>query len=302
MSKAFRLGTRGSLLARTQSIWVADQIKSEIPIELCIVRTEGDDLSLSLTHPLTPGAFVNALRNSLLNGEVDFIVHSYKDLPSHPHPKIEIAAIPQREDHRDILLTHMGQKFSDLKFGDVVGTSSPRRIAAVKYLNPELLTYPIRGNIDSRIRKVREGEYAAIILAAAGLSRLGMSGEISEYFDIDRILPAPAQGALAVECRRDDLQMVSLLRGVDDQNSRITTTAERALLQGLNAGCDLAVGANAVIESETLTLISEIADPQTGQRERVTLTGDLSEAWDLGIKAAQILKSSSVGSRILGSP
>ena len=296
-----RLGTRGSLLARTQSIWVAERIATDRTIALKIIKSEGDDLSISLAKPSVPGAFVNALRSSLLAGEVDFIVHSFKDLPSAPHPEIEIAAVPEREDHRDVLITNNKVEFADLRAGMVVGSSSPRRISAIKYLNSELIVKSIRGNIDSRIRKIREGEYDATILAAAGLSRIALLHEISQYFDLEMMLPAPAQGALAVECRKNDGQMLELLQSLDEPHTRITTTAERALLRGLTAGCDLAVSAYATLEKNVITLNCEIADPQTGQRERITLIGPSSDAEVLGLQAALTLARSALGQKVLTS-
>ena len=299
ISNEIRLGTRGSLLARTQSSWVADRITTDRTIALTIIKTEGDDLSISLAKPSDPGVFVTALRNALLSGEVDFIVHSYKDLPSAPHPEIEIAAVPLREDHRDVLITNNKAQFRDLIPGMVVGSSSPRRVSAIKHLNPELITIPIRGNIDSRIRKIREGEYDAAVLAAAGLSRIGLQHEISQYFDLEMILPAPAQGALAVECRKNDSNMFELLQSIDDSHTRITTTAERALLRGLNAGCDLAIGAYATLVHEVITLTCEIADPQTGQQERITVTGSYNKAEELGLQAAHTFANSDFGRKVL---
>ena len=299
ISNEIRLGTRGSLLARTQSSWVADRITTDRTIALTIIKTEGDDLSISLAKPSDPGVFVTALRNALLSGEVDFIVHSYKDLPSAPHPEIEIAAVPLREDHRDVLITNNKAQFHDLIPGMVVGSSSPRRVSAIKHLNPELITIPIRGNIDSRIRKIREGEYDAAVLAAAGLSRIGLQHEISQYFDLEMILPAPAQGALAVECRKNDSKMFELLQSIDDSHTRITTTAERALLRGLNAGCDLAIGAYATLVHEVITLTCEIADPQTGQQERITVTGSYNKAEELGLQAAHTFANSDFGRKVL---
>ena len=299
LSKNIRLGTRGSLLARTQSTWVANQVASDRSVELVVIKTQGDDLSLSLTNLSTPGAFVNALRAALINGDVDFIVHSFKDLPSQPHPELEIVAIPVREDPRDVFICNDNVSFKSLTAGSVVGTSSPRRVAAVRKLKSEILTRPIRGNIDSRIRKVRDGQYDGVILAAAGLIRIGLSSQISEYFAIEELLPAPAQGALAVECRKNDAEMLRLLSPISDPITRLTTTAERAVLRGLNAGCDLAVGAYATYADEVLTLTAEIADPMTGSHERIVLTKSALAAEELGLAAANHFLASEIGKRIL---
>lgn len=282
-SRSYKLGTRGSLLATTQSQWFADQLTAANPhnnVELEIIKTTGDDLSISLMAPAVPGAFVNALRQKLIEGEVDFIVHSLKDLPSSPHPELSLAAIPVRADHRDVLVSFNNVALRDLPAGAVVGTSSPRRMAALKELRPDLLTSPIRGNIDSRISKVRSGEYAAAILAAAGIARIDRLGEIAEYFDVDFMIPAPAQGALGVECRSEDLEMQKLLASVDHPETRLTATAERAVLRGLNAGCDLAIGAYASIETNTLSLRAELGDIASGVNQKLQASAELASLQD----------------------
>ena len=268
MSRPLILGTRGSFLATTQSRWVADHL-SNVEVNFEIIKTAGDDLSISLMDPTQPGAFVNALRSSLLARKVDFIVHSLKDLPSKPHPDISLAAIPRREDARDVLVSLGNIEIDEIPKGSLIGTSSPRRMAAIKLRNPSLVTLPIRGNIDSRIQKVKSGEYAGAILAAAGLIRIGRSSEIAQYFDIQDIVPAPAQGALAVECRADDQAMIDLLATIDDAPTRLTSIAERAVLEGLSAGCDLAVGAFCVIDSGNLQLLAELGDLTTGKNQRI---------------------------------
>ena len=279
MIKSLILGTRGSLLARTQAQWVADHLNS-VEVKLEIVKTAGDDLSISLMDPALPGAFVNALRSALLSRKVDFIVHSLKDLPTKLHPDITLAAIPQREDARDVLVSHGNIEIDEIAMGSVIGTSSPRRMAAIKARNPSLVTLPIRGNVDSRIQKVRNGEYAGAVLAAAGLIRIGRSAEIAQYFDLHDIVPAPAQGALAVECRADDLAMIELLAAIDDSPTRLTSIAERAVLEGLYAGCDLAVGAFASIESGSLQLLAELGELVSGKTQRVQESIELSSIQD----------------------
>ena len=279
MSRSLLLGTRGSLLATTQSQWVADHLSS-YEVKLEIIKTTGDDLSISLMEPSQPGAFVNALRSALLARRVDFIVHSLKDLPSKPHPEISLAAIPKREDARDVLVSYGNIEIDEIAMGSVIGTSSPRRMAAIHTRNPSLLTLPIRGNVDSRIQKVRDGEYAGAILAAAGLIRIGRSSEIAQYFDIRDIVPAPAQGALAVECRADDLAMIELLATIDDAPTRLTSIAERAVLEGLNAGCDLAVGAFCFIEAGNLQLLADLGDLASGKNQRIQESIKLSSIHD----------------------
>ncbi len=293
MNRPIRLGTRGSLLARTQSELVKSWLDISDNVELVSIKTEGDDLSLSLTKLNQPGVFVTALRTALMKEEVDFIVHSFKDLPALPDPELELAAIPTRVDHRDVLISNGSQPLKALPTGSIVGTSSPRRSASILKLNPEVAVKPIRGNIDSRIQKVRRGEYAAAVLAAAGILRIGCQHEITQYFTVEEMLPAPAQGALAIECRKDDLAMIERLRLIDDPVARLTTTAERAVLRGLNAGCDLAIGAFAQYQAGVLRLVAEIGDWQTGEQKRiensqiVTDVSDVESAEELGFNIAR---------------
>ena len=304
MSSQIRVGTRGSLLARTQSTLIAQMIDSQYSTSLVVIKTEGDNLNISLTDAAQPGLFVNALRGALLLGEVDCIVHSFKDLPSADHPDLELVAIPQREDSRDVLISKGFIKFNELSEGSIIGTSSPRRQAAIRHLNPKLEVRAIRGNIDSRIRKVKGGDFDAVILASAGVIRLGLESEITDYFSIEEILPAPAQGALAVECRKSDSAMLNVLAPLDDHRTRLTTTAERAILRALNAGCDLAIGAFAQLDGQELRLIGEIGDPLTGQTLRhvaeTKIIGptDFQNAEMLGRRVASHLQTSDLGKRI----
>ena len=240
-----------------------------------------------------PGAFVNALRSALVTHEVDFIVHSLKDLPSVPHPELTLVAIPEREDHRDVLVSLNNLDLDAIADGSIIGTSSPRRMATVMARNPGLITSPIRGNIDSRIQRVRNGQYAGVILAAAGLNRIGRSAEIAQYFEVNDFLPAPAQGALAVECRADDQVMIELLVGIDDAHTRLTSTAERGVLQGLNAGCDLAVGSFAYVDDGKLILLAELGDLATGVNQKIQESiklssfDDFNAARELGLFVAR---------------
>lgn len=295
MNRTFKLGTRGSQLAKIQSNWVASHFKNA-EINLEIIKTDGDDLSLSLTSPSIPGAFVNALRNSLLNGEVDFIVHSLKDLPAELHPQIAMAAVPVREDVRDVLVSRENVSLSDLDRNEIIGTSSPRRTAFIANMRPDLITEPIRGNIDSRISKVRNGQYSAIILAAAGLARINKTNEASQFFSVDEILPAPGQGALAVECRIDDFEMIAMLSTINDPTTSITCTSERAILRELKAGCDLPIGAFAHLNQNRLVLKAELGNSESGQIKRVEKSleifseNDVQSAELLGIAVARELR------------
>lgn len=258
---ALRLGTRGSLLARTQSQYVADLITAATgrAIELVIIRTEGDDVTVPLDSPSRPGAFAAALRDALLDGRVDLAVHSFKDLPSAPLPGLSVAAIPSRADPRDAWCSRDGLGLAELPAGATVGTSSPRRAAGIKRARPDLTIVPIRGNVDTRLRKVAEAEVDAAVLAAAGLTRLGRQSAITELIAPSVFLPAPAQGALAVECRTGELS--EEMASIDDISTRLAVTAERAILAGIGAACTTAVGALATwITADQLELAAEVSD------------------------------------------
>lgn len=238
-----RIGTRSSLLARTQSQQVADSLAAATgrPVELVVLRVEGDDVRIPLGGPSKPGLFVATLREALLAGTVDLVVHSFKDLPSAPMPGLVVAAIPPRADPRDALCASGGLTVQTLPPAARVGTSSPRRAARLLRVRPDLQVVPIRGNVDTRLRKVTEGEVAAVVLAAAGLVRVGREAAITEWLDPATWLPAPAQGALAVETCIGILE--TELASLDDRSTRLQVTAERAVLVGVEATCSTAVGA-----------------------------------------------------------
>ena len=288
-----RLGTRGSRLARTQSGLVADVISAEIgPLETIVIRSEGDDTRVPLDSFARPGAFVAALQDALLGGRVDVVVHSYKDLPSAPTPGLVVAAVPVRASVRDVLVTRDRIPLAELPAGATVGTSSPRRLAALLRARPDLIVVPLRGNVDTRLRAVAEGRLDAIVLAEAGLERLGLLTEDMAPIDADVMLPAPAQGALAVECRIDDPLATDLWR-LGDEATRVCVAAERAVLAEIEAACTTAVGALARIESGWLRLEAEISDHRGVQyarrSDRVEIDGGTAAAEDLGRRVARSL-------------
>jgi hydroxymethylbilane synthase len=245
---ALRLGSRRSPMAVAQSGDVARLITARTgrPVELMGVTTLGDVSREYLTQIGGTGVFVNALRESLLRGEVDFAVHSLKDLPTGAAPGITLAAVPARDDPRDALVARDGAKFADLLAGARIGTGSPRRAAQLLLLRPDVRCVPIRGNADTRLAKVRDGEVDAVVLAYAGLGRIGRTDLVSEIFEPDEIVPAPGQGALAVECRAEDTELAALLAAIDHPATRAAVTAERSMLAALGAGCSAPVGAYAV--------------------------------------------------------
>ncbi|WP_340376966.1 hydroxymethylbilane synthase [Streptomyces sp. SS7] len=248
-TRALRLGTRRSKLAMAQSGQVADAVRRVTgrPVELVEITTYGDVSREHLAQIGGTGVFVAALRDALLKGEVDFAVHSLKDLPTTQPEELVLAAVPVREDPRDVLVARDALKFTDLPRGSRIGTGSPRRMAQLNaYARAhglDIETVPIRGNVDTRLGYVKGGELDAVVLAAAGLSRMGRIDEVTDFLSIDTVLPAPGQGALAIECAAHDADLIAALGALDDPFTRVAVSAERSLLAALEAGCSAPVGA-----------------------------------------------------------
>lgn len=251
-----RVGTRRSLLATTQAGTVADLVRTVLgrEAELVEVTTEGDRSQQAGTPLATvggTGVFVGALRDALLRGDVDVAVHSLKDLPTYPHEGVTLAAVPTREDPRDAVVARDGLTLGELPAGSRVGTGSPRRAAQLHALGLGLEISSIRGNVDTRIGKVRSGEFDAVVLARAGLARIDRLSEATEVLDPLQMLPAPGQGALAIECRTADAALVDDLARLDDVHTRAAVEAERAVLATLEGGCSAPIGVLAeVVEGD----------------------------------------------------
>ncbi|KAA1034822.1 hydroxymethylbilane synthase [Pseudonocardia sp. EV170527-09] len=292
-----KIGTRPSKLAVAQSTTVADRlVAAGHPCELVTISTSGDRSSAPIPQ-IGVGVFVSQLRDALYAGEIDVAVHSYKDLPSAQPEGLTIAAVPEREDVRDALVTG-GRVLGELGRGARVGTGSPRRTVQLHALGLGLEVLPIRGNVDTRIGKVRSGELDAVVVAAAGLRRLGRVDEADELIDPLQMLPAPAQGALAIECRTADTDLVTALAAVlDDRGVRFAVTAERAVLAGLEAECTTPVGALAEVVSDldddgravdrlSLRGALGIGDIAGGDVVRASATGDMDDAEKIGAAVA----------------
>jgi hydroxymethylbilane synthase len=251
-----RLGSRRSPMAVAQSGDVARRITERTgrQVEIVGITTLGDVSREHLTQIGGTGVFVSALRESLLRGEVDLAVHSLKDLPTGAPDGITLAAVPPRDDPRDALVGRDGAKLADLPPGARVGTGSPRRAAQLGLLRGDITCVPIRGNANTRLAKVRDGDLEAVVLAYAGLARIGHTDLVSEIFEPDAMIPAPGQGALAVECRADDTQLSELLATIDHPATRAAVTAERSLLAALEAGCSAPVGAYGAFSGTRLHL------------------------------------------------
>ncbi|HET7900443.1 MAG TPA: hydroxymethylbilane synthase [Candidatus Nanopelagicales bacterium] len=291
-----RIATRGSLLARTQSGHVADSLRavSGREVELVHVRTHGDaDQTTPLASFGGVGVFVTAVRDAVLRGEADVAVHSLKDLPTQPAAGLEIAAIPLRQDPRDVLVARDGLTIGTLPEGARVGTGSPRRAAQLLALRPDLDVVALRGNVDTRVRAVTDGDLDAVILARAGLARLDRLDVVTQVIDVDLMLPAPAQGALAVECRDDDVAVLEALRRLDDAPTRAAVTAERALLAELEAGCSAPVGAHATVsgsgEELHVHLTGTVVSLDGREQVRNSVTGRAGDAEALGRALARDL-------------
>ncbi len=294
---ALRLGTRASTLAVTQSEIVAAALRERhgIDVELVTVATEGDRSDASLASIGGAGVFVAALREAVAAGQVDLAVHSLKDLPTAADPRLRLAAVPQRADPRDVLVARDGLTLGELPQGSRVGTGSPRRAAQINALGLGVEIVDIRGNVDTRLAKAAAGDYDAVVLARAGLLRLGRADDATEVLDPLQVLPAPGQGALACECRADDVATTQLLAVLDDPDTRAAVTAERSLLATLEAGCSAPVGALAEIAwgtgpdgeaSEELWLRAVVADITGTPSIRLSATGSPSDAAAVGERLA----------------
>ncbi|MDT4909048.1 MAG: hydroxymethylbilane synthase [Pseudonocardiales bacterium] len=291
-TRTLRVGTRGSALARTQTGLIVSALGT--PAEIIHIVTEGDRSSVALSQIGGTGVFVSALRTALLAGEIDVAVHSYKDLPTAPADGVVIAAVPSREDPRDALVARDGMTLGELPAGSRVGTGSPRRAAQLRALGLGLEIVDLRGNVDTRLGKVASGELDAVILAYAGLRRLGRSGEVTEVLDPIQVLPAPAQGALAIECRSSDDDAIAVLAAMNSADTATAVTAERALLAALEAGCSAPVGALAeVVEGDAeleVFLRGSVTAIDGSSAVRLSETGASTDADGVGRRlAAELL-------------
>ena len=258
-----RIGTRGSALARRQVELAAEAMAAVTPtleIETVVVRTEGDERqNVSLEAFGGQGVFVKALETRLLSGEIDLAVHSLKDVPAEMADGLVLGAVLPREDARDALVSREGHSLAGLPPHARIGSDSRRRGAQLLDMRPDLRIESIRGNVDTRLRKVDAGEYDGVMLAVAGLNRLDLSDKATQVFETDEIIPAPGQGAIAVQCRASDVDLVALLSQADDAATRVAVEAERAFLAVLGAGCQLPVGAHAVITNGSLHIHAILA-------------------------------------------
>jgi len=289
MQRTMLIATRGSALARAQAETVARQLGAlGVRVELRIITTTGDRLQRAPQMATDKGLFVKEIEVALLAGEVDLAVHSLKDLPTAIPPGLKLAAVPQRADPRDALVSRAGG-LADLPRGARVGTSSLRRRAQLLRARPDLKILDLRGNVDTRLRKLDSGQYDAIVAAAAGLERLGLDHRITQHLDPQVCLPAAGQGALAVEARADDEEAIGVARGIDDAPTRACVQAERALLAGLGGGCRVPMGALAQVEGGRLRLRGMVASQDGSRAVFATRVGEPNRAQELGRSLADDL-------------
>ncbi|MEW6297692.1 MAG: hydroxymethylbilane synthase [Thermodesulfobacteriota bacterium] len=294
MQHGIRIGTRGSALALWQATWVKTRLENLWPgltVELVPIKTSGDKIQdISLAQLGGKGLFVKEIEEALLAGTVDVAVHSMKDLPGELPDGLILSAIPEREDPRDVLITRYGETLMELPAGTRVGTSSLRRQAQLLALRPDLRVETLRGNVDTRLRRQQEGSVDAVVLAAAGLKRLGIAPKYSQILDEQTFLPAIGQGALGIESRADD-KVVALVRPLHHEETAIAVSAERAFLRRMGGSCRTPLAAKGTVVSGTVHLDALIASPDGTRLLRSALSGAIGAAEHVGTALAETLLS-----------
>ena len=295
MRKEIRIGTRSSALALWQAEWVKSELEKKYPglkVSLTKIKTTGDKiLDVPLAKVGGKGLFVKEIEEAMLANEIDIAVHSMKDVPTFFPDGLHLSCITKREDPRDALLTRNKVKFSDLPKGANVGTSSLRRQAQLMNIRPDFVIHQLRGNVDTRIRKLKEGQYDAIILAAAGVKRLGLAGNVTEYMDPEISLPAIGQGALGIECRVDDRELNDMIAFFNHADSRVCVTGERALLRRLEGGCQVPIACYGEMKNGYLHLTGLVGSVDGKRIIKDTIEGAPDKAEKLGVTLAETLLS-----------
>ncbi len=295
MHNSLVIGTRGSQLALWQAQFIKNRLERHFPsleVSLKIIKTTGDTIQNRSLVGLGKGVFTKEIENALLSGDIDLAVHSLKDLPTELPEGLCIAAIPTREDPRDVLITDPELPLEDLPEGAKIGTTSPRRKAQLLYIRPDLRVVDVRGNVDTRLRKLYETDLDGIILAAAGIKRLLKPDIITQFFDTKQMVPAVGQGALAIEVRAADDRVEKLLMPLNDAAAAAEITAERAVLESLGGGCQVPIGAHAKHVNGELSLIGAVCHPDGTQRIMESTTGAPDTAQHLGEVVAEKLRNS----------
>ncbi len=293
MGKRIKIGTRGSTLALWQANWVKSALKAAYPdlaVELVPIKTKGDKiLDVPLAKVGGKGLFVKEIEDALLEGRIDLAVHSMKDMPSEIPKGLCIGAIPERESPNDVLIAKKGELLSALRPGAIIGTSSLRRAAQLKYVRPDIEILPLRGNLDTRIRKLETENMDAIVLAAAGVKRLGLESRITEYMDENIMLPAVGQGALCIEIRKSDPEIERIVNPLNHRETEAVVKGERAFLHRLEGGCQIPIAAHGKIKNSTFTLCGLVADVNGTTIIKDTLSGPVESAESIGVRLADRL-------------
>lgn len=288
-----KVGTRGSKLALTQTNFVADQLKKTIPdakIEICVIKTSGDIMQdVSLLTIGGQGVFVKEIEEALLSSKIDLAVHSMKDVPGDIPEGLMFAAILPREDIRDVLVSRNNIKLEFLPKGAKIGTGSQRRGAQIKALLPDVMIVPLRGNIETRIKKIETENLTGVILAAAGMKRNGLAEKITQFLPVETMLPAAGQGALGLQIRKSDVELARACAALNDATAAAEVAAERAFLRALGGGCRLPIAALGKLDGQMLTLEGMVAAPNGSTMIREKIGGPVKDAEEMGKKLAEII-------------
>jgi hydroxymethylbilane synthase len=288
-----KIGTRGSKLALTQTNFVAEKIKKIMPetnIEICVIKTSGDIMQdVSLLTIGGQGVFVKELEDALLSKKIDLAVHSMKDIPGETPDELMFAAILPREDMRDVLVSRDNIKMESMPKGAKIGTGSQRRGAQIKAMLPDVNIVPLRGNIETRLKKIETENLTGVILAAAGMKRMGLAEKITQFLPVEMMLPAVGQGALGLQIRKMDIDLAKICASLDDMTTAAEVTAERSFLRSLGGGCRLPIAALGKLEGQRLSLEGMVAAPDGSSMIREKIQGAKEEAEELGKKLAEII-------------
>ncbi len=293
MNDPIRIGTRGSKLALWQANWTKSFLEKKFPstpIEITIIKTQGDKiLDVPLAKVGGKGLFVKEIEEALLTGRIDIAVHSMKDMPADIPEGLCIGAIPQRENPVDVFISRNGKPFKEMPAGSVIGTSSLRRGAQLRHARPDMVIQPIRGNLDTRLKKLASENFDALVLAAAGVIRLNLEHQITEYLDATVMLPAIGQGALCVEARTDDPAVGPMVATMDHAPTRAVVAGERAFLKRLEGGCQVPIAGHGTISDQTFTLIGLVADVDGAKVIKGEKSGPIASSETIGIDLAEEL-------------
>ncbi len=291
--KKYKIGTRGSKLALTQTNFVAQKLKKVMPeadFEICVIKTRGDIMQdVSLLAIGGQGVFVKEIEEALLAGRIDLAVHSMKDVPGDIPEGLMFAAVLPREDVRDVLVSRDNIKFECLPRGAKIGTGSQRRGAQIKAVMPDIHVVPLRGNLDTRLKKIETENLTGVIVAAAGMKRMGLAEKITQFLPVETMLPAVGQGALGLQIRKNDTELAKVCAGLNDAVTAVEVTAERAFLRALGGGCRLPIAALGKLDGRMLTLEGMLAAPNGSTMIRDKINGTIHDAEEMGKKLAGIL-------------